>query len=362
MACGGGNQDRVRKVTVPIRGGGSCPTAESSHRFQRQECNAHVCVGDELCVAKQDLVVVVDGSGSVHADGFKLVREFTEGLLERYRSRYWGDSSMQVGMVLFGNGAIEEDGTISKAVLVHELSDDIAAVRTAAEGITAQKGFTNLAQAYALAQKLLQQKSRKDAQSAVLTISDGKPSFLFETREKNKAMKDGGITFFNIGIAEFPGSDQWKLMQEMASQPAETNTVRVPGLDALEDGGGPFVQEALTKFCPNSISPSMAVQTEESQGYMLVRKGGYCGELGECTRDAVHDPALCKTFAEDHGSPGFALGQGLRAGSCCIAMCAVPSCDMYKNWMDNQENPECDKFEASKFYNWYAVAPVCDAK
>jgi hypothetical protein len=359
MACGGGDQQRVRKVIVPIRGDGKCPTANSEHRSQEQECNAHACVGDELCVAKQDLVIAVDGSGSVHADGFKLVRNFTGELLKRYRSLYWGDSAMQVGIVLFGNGAIEQDGTISKAVLVRELSDDISAEKEAAKGMERQKGFTNLAQAYALAEKLLQQKGRKEAQSAVMTISDGKPSFLFETREKNKAMKAAGISFFNVGIAEFPGSDEWQLMQEMASQPSDTNTVRVPGIDALEDGGGPFVQKAITKFCPNSMSPSMTIENEKRSGFMLVRKGGYCGgELGRCF-DGFFDANTCRERAAEDNAVAFALGHGFRVGSCCIQHEEL-TCDSYKKWQENQEDPECPHFESSKFYDWFAIEPDCE--
>ena len=33
-----------------------------------------------------------------------------------------------------------------------------------------------------------------------------------------------------------------------ATKPANTNTVRVPGFDALRDEGGPFLREAIAKF------------------------------------------------------------------------------------------------------------------
>merc|ERR1719460_2803254 len=106
---------------------------------------------------------------------------------------YYGDAAMQIGVALFGNGVIEEDGTISKAVLVSELVDDMAAVKTAVEGMAHQKGFTNMAQGFVLAEKLLTQRGRKGAQFAVMTISDGKPSFLFETTEKAKELEEKGI-------------------------------------------------------------------------------------------------------------------------------------------------------------------------
>jgi len=77
MACGSGNQNRFRKVDIPIRGSGKCPSATSDHRLQGQDCNIHECVGDEICIANQDLVVSVDGSGSVNTEDWALVKNFT---------------------------------------------------------------------------------------------------------------------------------------------------------------------------------------------------------------------------------------------------------------------------------------------
>jgi hypothetical protein len=305
MACGGGNQARVRRVEIPIRGEGKCPTPKSATRLQNQECNAHECTGDEICIAKQDLIIAVDGSGSMKADGFKLVRNFTGELLKRYTTEYYAETTMQIGLVLFGNGVIEDDGSISKATLLRELTTDMAATKVAAAEMNHQKGFTNMAQAFVLARKLLTQNGRKEAQSAVLTISDGKPSFLFETREQAKVLDSKGIMRFMLGIAEFPGSDGWQLMRELASQPAGTNSVRVPGVNALQDGGGAFVEEALVKFCPASVSPSRTVQEEKAAGYMLVRKNGYCGRLGRLLGETIYGADQCAQLAREVSASSF---------------------------------------------------------
>jgi len=104
-----------------------------------QDCNTHECVGDEVCIAEQDLIMNVDGSGSVNEENWKLIVNFTGELLKRYQDKYYGDAAMQIGIGLFGNGAIETDGTISKAILVHELSADLATVRTEAAAMAHQK-------------------------------------------------------------------------------------------------------------------------------------------------------------------------------------------------------------------------------
>merc|ERR1719482_1360076 len=139
MACDRGNQYRKRTVDIPIRGGGKCPKVKSSHRYQMQDCNTHPCVGDEICIAHQDLILNVDGSGSVNAESWSLVKNFTGELLKRYKSVYYGAGAVSIGVVLFGNGVIEEDGTISKAVLVSELTDVLDPVREGVAGMEKQK-------------------------------------------------------------------------------------------------------------------------------------------------------------------------------------------------------------------------------
>ena len=65
---------RVRKVDIPIRGGGKCPRPTSRHRDEWQYRNTHECVGDEICIAVQDLVIIVDGSASVNTENWARVR------------------------------------------------------------------------------------------------------------------------------------------------------------------------------------------------------------------------------------------------------------------------------------------------
>ena len=52
MACGGGIQERVRKVDIPIRANGKCPGPKHPDRFEMQQCNTQDCVGDEICIAR----------------------------------------------------------------------------------------------------------------------------------------------------------------------------------------------------------------------------------------------------------------------------------------------------------------------
>merc|ERR1719217_1992396 len=215
VACGGGFQERWRRVLIPIRGNGRCPKPQSRYRYRIQKCNTMDCVGDEICVAKQDLVMAIDASGSLREAGFKVVRGFAAKLIDNYKGEYFGYEDMRIGVVRFGNGKIEADGTVSNAILVKELTNKMAEVKTAIEGMKytpedkgADKknvGFTNMAQAFTLAEKLFLLNGRKQSQSAVMTITDGKPSFLFQTFEKVKQLKDKHVKLFFAPITSFAG-------------------------------------------------------------------------------------------------------------------------------------------------------------
>merc|ERR1719331_1704823 len=169
------------------------------------------------------------------------------------------------------------DGSIANALEIQGLTNDTAKVKAAIEGMAHMKGFTNMAQAFGVAEKLLLLGGRRTAQSAVMTLTDGKPSFLFQTNEKVLQLKDKHTKLFFVPVTEFRGKEL-KLMKKWASRPWATNLVRVPGLDALSADPAVFAQKCLVMFCPEAISPSDTLVEETTEGFMLVRENGLCGK------------------------------------------------------------------------------------
>merc|ERR1740115_709782 len=106
VACGGGMQSRAKHVLIPTRGFGRCPKETARRRFRERQCNQQDCVGDEICVANQDLIIAIDSSGSVREDGFNILKNYVLELITKYEATYFGASAMQVGVVEFGNGII----------------------------------------------------------------------------------------------------------------------------------------------------------------------------------------------------------------------------------------------------------------
>merc|ERR1712071_528897 len=125
---------------------------------------------------------------------------------------------MKVGLVEFSNGIIMPDGvTVSPAMNVHTISSDLDSVKSSIEGMVQKKGFTNMAQAFALAETMYTSSGRKGAQSAILVITDGKPSFQFQTNELVEQLDDKGVSRFFVVVSD--NEKSLDLMKKWASDP-----------------------------------------------------------------------------------------------------------------------------------------------
>ena len=357
VACGGGLQSRAKHVLIPTRGFGKCPKETSNKRFRERQCNQQDCVGDEICVANQDLILAIDGSGSVREDGFNILKSYAVALVAKYEATYFGASAMKVGVIEFGNGIIMEDGvTVSPAMNVQPLTTDMSTVKTAVEGMVQKKGFTNMAQAFALAETMYTSTGRKGAQSAILVITDGKPSFQFQTNELVEQLDDKGVARFFVVVGE--SEKDLNLMKKWASAPWETNLLHVPGLAVVEADEGLWAQKALTLFCPAAMSPSLLTVKESNGGFMHVRDGGYCGGRGSLLSTEANDAEACAFLAQGAGAQSFLLGIWFRRGYCYAGQMQVDSAQ-YTTWNGGRAEPECpDGWTNSMIFDFYAMEPV----
>merc|ERR1719434_556886 len=319
MACGGGIQERVRDVDIPIRANGKCPGPKHPDRFEMQQCNTQECVGDEICIARQDLVIALDGSGSLKQEGFDMVQKFALNLTSKYQSVYYGVEDMKIGLVLFGNGEYFDNGMVAAALEVVPITSELDSVTTAISGLQWQRGFTNMMQALQAADNMFAD-GRDDAQSAVMMITDGKWTNAYRTTMKATAMKDKGIQIFMAPIADTT-TDKLKVFRGWASSPWETNYERIPGLEALLNNEAEFAQKLLVKFCPRAFSPSAKLEEEEQQGYLKIHEEGYpsdsCGEWRYMGK--VGTAEACMEKVKDAGILAFAFLEGGRSAGICYS-------------------------------------------
>jgi hypothetical protein len=357
VACGTGFQNRAKHVLIPTRGFGKCPKEDGPERAAQQECNTQPCVGDEICIANQDLIIAIDGSGSVREDGFAILKNYALDLLSKYHSEYYGAGAMKIGLIEFGNGIIMDDGvTVSPAMNVHSLSADLTSVKSSVEGMVQKKGFTNMAQAFALAETMYTSAGRKGSQSALMVITDGKPSFQFQTNELVQQLDDKGVQRFFVVVSDNEKSVD--LMKKWASAPWETNMLHVPGLSPLDADQGVWSQKALTLFCPMAMSPSLTTTKETSGGFMHVRDGGYCGARGALLSTEVNDAEGCAFLAQGAGAESFLLGIWFRRGYCYAGEMTVDS-PQYESWSSERVSPACPTdWVNSMIFDFYAMEPL----
>ena len=69
MACGGAFSERWHRVRIPIRGNGRSPKPSSRIRYGIWTCNTSDYKDDEVGIAKQDMVLAIDGGGSLRESG-----------------------------------------------------------------------------------------------------------------------------------------------------------------------------------------------------------------------------------------------------------------------------------------------------
>merc|ERR1719171_2753302 len=369
MACDGGFQERFRHVAIPTRGFGRCPSEGSRFRYAKRSCNELACKGDEVCVANQDLIVAIDGSGSVRQDGFDILKKFVETLLKRYQTEYWGNEAVKIGIVLFGNGVIMPDGkSVSPAILSKPLTFDMAAIEETVKGLPFKKGFTNMAQAFSAAETAFIQGSRRGSHSAVMVVTDGKPSFNFMTNEMVEQLDDKAIQrYFLLINEEDLSSASNRLMKQWASQPWETNLVHVPGGLALLDADTDiWADKALVKFCPMAYSPSDAAWEEASYGYAHIKDGGFCGEMSmdNMLTDSAENAEQCAALVSGAGGQSFMLGVSFARGKCILGTMKVDQAQ-WNEWQGKEarKSPACsvgEGWKSTALFDFYAMEPVAE--
>lgn len=215
-----------------------------------------------------------------------------------------------------------------------------------------------MAQAFALAEKMYTAAGRRGAQSALLVITDGKPSFAFQTSELVQQLDDRGVQRFFVVVSE--SQEDLNQIKQWASDPWETSLIHVPGTEILQADASVFAEKALTTFCPLSFSSVQLEVEEQSKGFMHVKDGGYCGERGALLSKDVDNDVACAFLAQGAGAEAFLLGTWFRKGYCYASSMTV-NAGQYSAWEEGRVAPACPSgWINSRIFDFYAIEPVTD--
>jgi uncharacterized protein YegL len=278
-----------------------------------------VCFGDEKCIAALDLIIAIDGSGSISEKGFAILKTFAKSLISNYKAEAYGNEAVKVAVVQFGNGKLDDKTkVVSDALLIHGLDTDFTAVKEKIDGLTWSKGFTNMAQAFMKASSIIQRSPRKFAAGTLLMITDGKPSFTFQTDKAVAAFKGRGKVVI-VQVKNFASKETKALMKKYASKPWQGNWMLIPGKAALKADYGKYAEKVLVTSCPRAESPQALFAVNMEMGYEKKYEKWACEEptasieadtLAACNAALLeYDNGKSFAYGAHHTKPG---------GSCLI--------------------------------------------
>merc|ERR1719387_378211 len=166
--CDYGYVVRYKQVLKEAGPTGTCPDPFDDARMQAAYCNTITCPEDLVCMEQMDLLVLVDGSGSVnwYGPGFEQERVFTLNLFDLLQ---FGDDGAKAGVILFS----------WEAELVSPMTTDKASLVAAVEGMQWPHWNTDTAAALSMAQTELGNSGRPEVtkeKTIVFLITDGNPN------------------------------------------------------------------------------------------------------------------------------------------------------------------------------------------
>lgn len=306
---GAGKQEQRKVVLEEAIGTGECPGKWSVERRETKECNTEIaCVGDEVCQAKMQLVILVDSSGSVGEMNFKKMKAFISDLTARFEADAFGQDGVTVAVVQYGNGFIENEDyqnpIIRPAEIIQDWTTDYEALATAIEPVEHARGFTNLAQGLVKAKEMFDYpKGFRGATlnanfRKVLVLTDGTVSFKREAEDAFEMLDNSGI---RVNAVIFSDSalgrhNDWGLL---VTRPVDQSLLKVDSFDALnsEKTRSQTVTSIISAFCPVAESPSNRLAEESKRAYALMYENYDCQIWqGDATTD--YENFACKNGAQ----------------------------------------------------------------
>lgn len=230
-ACGGGKESRTRGIKKKATGRFHCPKAGSKARTEFEACNTQSCPAkaDLKCSSKADLIMLLDGSGSITEKAFEAQKAFAIDLA----SRFMLDSSKGhlIGAVIFGEGASA----------VFPLTDDVAVIRSSIAGLQRGRGGASLSGGLIEAKQLLGQ-GRKDTSNIVFVLSDSPADSEVLSTEAARDLQSYGVRVVVTAVGE--GMDASSL-KALASKPKKQNFFTAKSFEELQRD----VQSRMIEIC-----------------------------------------------------------------------------------------------------------------
>jgi hypothetical protein len=202
--CDGGTKKRQKFVFKEAEGAGKCPGEWSKKRLEYETCNTFKCyvpVGKVVmeCNRSLDIILLIDGSGSLGSKGWKAEIKAANMFVDAFSGsgaksnmavilysgpRTWGG----VFKCFAKNKKKVDQEKVCGIKMVTHFTDDLKKVKTLINGLDWPKGstLTSLALLTAKAELAL---GRKSAQSNIVLFTDGRPLSYRKTTVASKIVR-----------------------------------------------------------------------------------------------------------------------------------------------------------------------------
>jgi uncharacterized protein YegL len=240
-ACSGGIEVRRKAILVPPKGTGYCAEDTDEERFEYRPClygGAYVglpaCPPNLVCDSEIDLMLLMDGSGSVGNKGFGKEKTFAEEFINRFEV---SSEQTEVGIISFS-------WLITIGTQITDSTEDLMSVVDTTEW---EGASTNTAAALGTALEVLAASGRESAQSVIVVVTDGMPNDAEATGMMAAKVKEKARLIF-VTVGKNLDMDA---LYEWASFPPEYNILTSKGFGKLAKNLNKG--EYLPDICPNLI-------------------------------------------------------------------------------------------------------------
>merc|ERR1719313_1915681 len=290
-ACNGGIEVRRKDIFVPAKGTGFCAHENSDERFEARPCNDVKCPPNLVCDAELDLMILMDGSGSVGSKGFAKEKEFAEAFIDRFEME---PKKTEMGLISFSYYiTIGSQITDNKEELLQVVAN------------TEWEAYnTNTAAALGTALEVLAASGRETAQSVVVVITDGMPNDSEATAMMAEKVKEKARLIF-VAVGKNLDMDA---LYTWASFPPEYNILEAKGFGKLskELNKGKY----LPDICPNLICRE--TYTGDGADYIGCQDKTVSGKTCQKWTDTFpHSHGFAKKAAKGKSVGGSAIGKSV---------------------------------------------------
>merc|ERR1719327_719590 len=263
-ACNSGIEVRRKAIFVEALGTGYCAHENSDERFEARPCNDQKCPPNLVCDSELDLMILMDGSGSVGSKGFSQEKEFAEAFINRFEIE---PSKTEMGVISFSY-------YITIGSQITDQADELISVVQNTEW---EAYNTNTAAALGTALEVLAASGRETAQSVVVVITDGMPNDSEATAMMAEKVKEKARLIF-VAVGKNLDMDA---LYSWASFPPEYNVLSAKKFKKLVKSLNKG--EYLPDICPNLVCR----ETLEGHG------ADYIG-----CQDTTESGKVCQTWTE----------------------------------------------------------------